>query len=110
MSSPLTDMGEERTVRALGLITLIRLPLRNVVLRGNSHWVSESSWAPLSKPIRYRLRTSFQRADGAHSIQVSTPCPLVVDRGKMPPRLTTSYVMITRVLASVLRSQKMAGR
>jgi hypothetical protein len=32
------DIAEERTVRALGLITLIQLPLRTVVLRGNSCW------------------------------------------------------------------------
>ena len=28
------DIAEERTVRALGLITLIQLPLRSVVLMG----------------------------------------------------------------------------
>ena len=35
MSSLFGDMAEERTVRVLGLITLIRLPLITVVLRGN---------------------------------------------------------------------------
>ena len=98
------------TNRALPLITLIRLPLRTVVLRGNSCRTPETSWTPLSKPIRYRLCGGFQRTEGAHLLQVSAHCPLVVDRGKMPPRLTTSYVMITRVLASVLRSQKVADR
>ncbi len=88
MSSPLTDMGEERTVRALGLITLIRLPLRTVVLRGNSRQTAETSWTPLSKPIRYSLRGGFQSAEGAHSLQVFIPCPHVVDRVKRPPQLT----------------------
>src|ERR671910_925974 len=34
------------------------------------------------------------------------PCPLVVDRAKMPPRLTILCATITRVLASVLRFHK----
>ena len=95
-------MAEERTLRELVLITLIRLPLRTVLLRGNFRRAPEISWTALSEPIRYRLRRSLQRAEDAHPIQVSTPCPLVVDRAKMPPRLTTSYVMITPVLAWVL--------
>jgi hypothetical protein len=75
------------TNRALPLITLIRLPLRTVVLRGNFRRTPETGWTPLSIPIRYRLRRSFHRAEGAHSLQVFIPCPPVVDRAKMLPRL-----------------------
>ncbi len=40
------------------------------------------------RAIRYRLRGDFQSAEGAHSLQVFIPCPPVVDRAKMLPRLT----------------------
>jgi hypothetical protein len=33
-------------------------------------------------PTRYKLRCGFHRAEGVHSMQVSIPCPLVVDRAK----------------------------
>jgi hypothetical protein len=45
-----------------------------------------------------------------HPLQVSITCPLVVDRMKMLLWLTILYVMITRVLASVLRSHTGADR
>jgi hypothetical protein len=110
MRSPSSGMAEERTARTLSLITLIRLPPRAVVLRANPPQTSETSWTPLSKPFRYRRCRRFQRTEGAHSIQVSIPCPLVVDRAKMLPRLAISCVMITRVLAPELRSHKGADR
>jgi hypothetical protein len=48
------------------------------------------------QPIWYRLRRSFHRAEGAHSIQVSAHCPHGVDRAKRPPRLTISSGTITQ--------------
>jgi hypothetical protein len=46
------------------------------VLRANSPRALAPRWTPLSTPIRYTLRRSFQRAEGAHSIQVSRPVHL----------------------------------
>ena len=72
-----------------------RLAAITGVLRANYPWASATWWTPLSTPIRYRLRHRSQSAEGAHPIQVSAPCPLVVDRAKRPLRLATSFLMIT---------------
>ena len=53
-----------------------------VVLRGNARRTPETQWTPLSKAIRYRLRRSFHRVEIAHTLQVSIPCPLLMDRAK----------------------------
>jgi hypothetical protein len=72
MSPPFGNLAEERTVRVLGLITLIRLPLITVVLRAYSRRKPETWWTSLSTPIRYRLRRSSQRAGGSFDRGVHT--------------------------------------
>jgi hypothetical protein len=62
---------------------------------------------PLFNPFSIQAEARRNRGAGAHMIQVSASCPLMVDRAKMPLRLVMSIGPITRL--SLQRERQWPG-